>query len=306
MPKRKEQTENEVEWNPLYNVTTELFKIVPWGEYTADSFFSICDEDDEEYFLSFAEGLYCMPGSDSLRSYIRWLHNRDDKLVQIALRSIAITHGKDGIEFKSFMPGYIPWTLSEFEVATLTKVYRHAVELLKWIDSEKPKMDFAGFESPTRRYDKVTGEWVNEVRRLRLPPPAPKLIDPPDEMTLYRISTSPQVDAQLELDVFMVTKPSTEEGYDRPFYPTLIVLADQPKNIVLDVKLLPPGKDIPEETIDILIDFIGKYGRPMSLSVQAPEVYGMLYGFCEEAKLPLKMVGFLSTVNFFKTEKGIE
>ncbi|MDR2530673.1 MAG: hypothetical protein LBC65_03920 [Oscillospiraceae bacterium] len=306
MAKREEISNSASEWNSLYNITTKLFRIAPWGEYTADSFFSICDEESNEYFLSFNNGIHCLPGVDGLRSYIRMLHNRGDELIEIALRSIAITRSKEGLEYKSYLPGYVPWSLNDYEVKLLHRVYGQAIPLIEWVANESPMVDYTKLESPTRRYDQKRREWVHEVRRLQLPPIPPKVIELPDEMTLYRIANRHSVNAILEIDVFTIMKQSTEEGYDRPFYPTMIIIAEQSRNVVLDVKLVPPGGDIPEETIEAIIEFIEKHGRPTLMFVQAQETYGMLYGFAEEVKLPLRVAGFLSAVNYYKLEKGID
>jgi hypothetical protein len=297
---------NNIAINEMVTAAARLIDLAPWKRFTADCFLSICDENDNEYFISFANGIHCLPGADALRSYLRYLQNPEDADIALRLRSLAlIIKGKE-LEFASFEPGFVPWELSEYEMFVLTAAYKRATELLEWVNEVNPAVDFSRFESPIRRWDAETSQWVNEVHQLVLPPVATIVIEPPDEFTRYRIAAKQRIDAMIELDVFMLSRPTTEEGFDKPFYPTMIVLADRPNNITLDVRLLPPGRNIPAETIETLTDFVDRHGRPAAIYLQTPEVMAMLRGFCDDVNLPLELMAFLPAVNFYKHQKGLE
>ncbi|MDR2605994.1 MAG: hypothetical protein LBC38_01770 [Oscillospiraceae bacterium] len=290
----------------LSELAKRLFVIAPWDEFASDCFLSIVDEKGSEYFLSFSEGIHCLPEADGLRSYLRLLHNMHDENAHYALRSISLTPSENGsYEFRSYFPAHVVWELLDYEVEILMKVYTQAIELLRWVYETKPSVDYSKFESPTRRWDAEREIWVNEIHQLQLGKPEAIFVSPPDEITMRRISAQPRVDAILELDVCMTIKPATDKDYDKPFYPTMIVLCDRPRVTILDLKLLAPDKNIPQETIDVLINFIERYGIPSILYVQSPDVYAMLLRLCEEIGVQIKLIGFLPIVNQFMSEKGL-
>jgi len=300
----------DTKFDELSTLARQLFVVAPWERFASDCFLSIVDENENEYFLSFSEGIHCLPGAEGLRSYLRLLHNMDDDSAHYALRSISLTQNEKGeYEFRSYYPGHVVWELLDYEIDILLKVYSQAIELLTWIHDNEIEADFANFESPTRTWNAEKGSWVNEVHKLRLARPntIPNtiIVNPPDELTMFRISARPHVDATLELDVFMVEKSAVEQGYEKPFYPTMIVLCDRPNNRVLDLKLLAPDKDIPQESIDIIVSFIDRYGIPEILYVQSAEVFAMLAGVCDEIGVRIERVGFLPAINNFKLEKDL-
>ncbi|MDR3149119.1 MAG: hypothetical protein LBT88_03745 [Oscillospiraceae bacterium] len=307
--KNKTSPENPL-MTSLREAAVRLWSLKPNKHLSADCFLSFIFEDGGEFFVSFAENpksIHVLPGAEALYSYINFLHRPADDGVQTRLRSIALlTDPKGKPLFTSFDPGYPPWTLSDYEVRTSLKVYTEAANLLERYLSFNPDCRFDKLETPTRRFDKDSGTWVNEIRKLKLPEPLTINIEPPDEITLHRISRTPMVNANLELDIFMIMRATSEEGYDKPFYPVMILLCDGDKQVALSTELLSPGYDIVSAVQDTVISFIFKHGKPLSLSVQLPDLMGMLGGFCDDIDVPLIRASFLPAVNLYKSEHKIK
>ena len=302
--KRKQALASKVD-AALQAAAFELTAVAPWRKYTPDSFFTICDSSEEEYFLSFYNNdVHCLSGLDGLRSYIRFLHNRSDEVIRIALKSLCLSSNYDKYSFTSFEPGFVPWPLNDDEAELLTLIYKQATELLKWFRAERPKMSFVMLDSPTRRYS--NGIWINEIRQIKLTPPPPKIIEPPDEMSLYRARSAPMTGAYWELEVIQLLESTQDDEQDRPYYPTLIMLANQGANEVSEVRAIPPGHDITAEVTDLLLDMIISRGKPQRIYVQSRQLYDMLSYICDDMDVSVELVRFLSSINFYVSERGIK
>ncbi|MDU2243247.1 MAG: hypothetical protein E7E23_22015 [Paenibacillus sp.] len=142
--------------------------------------------------------------------------------------------------FRLYEPGYVPWPLSDREdVAFFTDIIKQAMEVSR-SHRQDPDVLLEGngerflVRIPVAGKDDGTTEWISEWRE---PDPADRPLVPSgravvvDELRMAKARRAVNGDAGVwEVDSFFIPMPIEEE---RPFYPTMNVIADQETGQVL-------------------------------------------------------------------------
>nr|WP_068786664.1 hypothetical protein [Paenibacillus phocaensis] len=137
--------------------------------------------------------------------------------------------------FRLYEPGYVPWPLTNREdVAFMTEILEQAMEVsLAYRQDPDALLEGNGerflVRVPAAGEGAGTTEWISEWRE---PDPADRPLEPSgravivDELRMAKARRAVNGDAGIwEIDSFFIPMPIEEE--ERPFYPTMNVIADQ-------------------------------------------------------------------------------
>jgi hypothetical protein len=310
----------KAEINALITVAVKFNTSKGWEIFDDYPLCAVCLENGDEYFFTANRAderaiLACLVGVDGLRSYFRTLKDDAPPDVRYAQRSIDAYFANsrrafDGFGFGiipyewqgtcclflSLEPYYIAQSPNAWEAETLTELYGELLELFKWLRTENPIVSALKLETPVRFFDSETGEWKNEVHKLKTPPEI-KIIPPVDEISAVRLKRANFIDARLEIDLVLERREIRTADEHKPFYPRTIYLADTGHQKILMYSTITPQQEAASEVISTLVAFISKFGKPDLIQVQTDAVYAMLVEFCDDEQITLKQVSFLPTIN---------
>jgi hypothetical protein len=262
-------------WKSLYGAARDFMEIRPWTWMLDSDLFGVQNPQNGELGYCcimgnleefFALGVYL--GSDGLASYMRMQSNDiemyDPDLVHSQNCLMASFEDRDSLDkedlqtikriglkfrgrkawpqFRSYLPGYVPWSLTKEEAQFLTAAIRQALDIASRFKTDSnlltpPEEGQVLVRVPAKRDGHM--EWKDTW----LFPPPPKERHVPevkiDELRLGRIKrNAKKTKGTWEIDYFYFPAP-VEEG-DRPFFPRTLVIADHLTGLILQTHLDHP------------------------------------------------------------------
>jgi len=205
-------------------------------------------------------------------------------------------------QFRSYVPGYFPWHLTEAEALFLAVALEQALNVcLRFRDN--PKLLHSLVEGAylvrTAAQQEEQLAWRDEW--LQPEPLKQKVVsfEPLDEATLARIkkSVSP-TDQVWEGDFFHFENPMKEQG--RPFYPRLFVWAETGSGLLLAIDMNHPENPI---TLlrDCLIQVMEKSRVfPREIRVRDSEAFELLLPLAEQVRIKLVKTPALRAIHAFR------
>ncbi len=324
------------QWGKLYDIALDIKELRPWSKLKDTDIIAVTSPMSEEtYYFSFMGinreryGISCfigrrgLDGFFSLRdsgynlqsellceqySMIAYFGTQADITEEDAalIRDLKLyfPEDRDWLYFRSFEPGYVPWPLSLEEVLLLTDLFGELYAALRGLFADAPEIDFSK-QILLRRPCAESGGWVSETAPIPERRKEYQSIKLTDELLMARLMKRPLVDAKLEFDIFYIMMPLDDKEYKKPFFPMMALLVDSPTGSLIEFEIFTPKDDENEHVIALLLGFIEKHGRPLTICLQNPRLKAALELFCRSTAISLEMVNFLPSINAFKLEKGI-
>lgn len=193
------------------------------------------------------------------------------------------------VYFRAMEPGYLPWYLDTAQAALLTEALRNLYMACRYYLEGTIEVDFEEGETLLRFYSEEKKSWFNTV--VPLPPVAEagnRAIIVDDDLLLARMKKARRNQAELEFDALRLPMPVQERRGERPRLPWMLLLIDRQNWQAIDQYMAESDDEAIGETIEILADYIEKYGRPRCIFVRNEDSERVIGDFCRRIGIPLR------------------
>lgn len=318
------------QWKELFSLADELKKLQPWTWMADDQIFSIknplTDESvycsvmgaaNQEFGLAVYIGkqgldnlnkLVTMQPIDELiyeqKSILVSFSNRDelDKEDYRLIKSLDLKYRgkKQWPLFRSFVPGYYPWSLDRAEVELLIAIIPQVIHICIQLNEQPSLITFYNgkslpfFDENGERQLIVTDNTEPEKQE------ADEL--PEDELYLKRMKKQYQrVNIPIEVDFFYLNEPVQEYEGQRPFFPIMVLAVERKNEMIVYHDLISHGElyTIPDCMVTM---FESLEALPAEIWVQRDELYTLLEPLTSILEIKLKRVTKLSLMSDIKKE----
>jgi hypothetical protein len=310
-------------WQNLYQAALDFKNIRPWEWLSDDQVFGVQNPVSGEIGYCcvmgalkevFALGVYL--GSDGLEVYTRMQSGKigpeevyyqqrcliasfEDReeldktdLEQIRKLGFKFRGRKSWPVFRSYLPGYQPWYLTDEEAEYLTLALHQATQVAQRIEKDrnllKSKLkNHYLVRVPAKQDDSLSWQdaWLT-------PAPSPKidLVYPqPDLKRLAAIKKSISKKQGIwEIDVFYSPLAVKEQG--RPYYPLMLLFVDQKYGLLLTMDLAPQA-EYQRQFQTRFLEFIEKVRfLPEEVLVEKPDVHKLFEPLAINLNLRIRLV----------------
>ncbi|MCJ7594370.1 MAG: hypothetical protein MUO52_06315 [Desulfobacterales bacterium] len=322
------------EWRALYGAAKDFMEIRPWTWMADSDLFGVQNALNGEIGYCCVMGqleevfaLAVYRGSDGLEGYLRMqageINEYDPDIMHVQKCLMASFEGRDGLEkedlqaikelgfkfrgrnawpqFRSYLPGYVPWFVTKEEAQFLTTAIEQATDVaLRFKEDERLLMPSKEGQLlvrvPVPKGERV--EWRDEW----IFPPPPEERDFPegkvDQLTIRRIKKKVKnFEGTWEVDFFYFPR-AVEEG-DRPYFPYTLLIADHLSGMILHTHLTH-SEDYSHEFQESILKFMEETGTlPDRILVSKPESKKILEPIVGKMDISVEMAERLEAVEEF-------
>lgn len=318
----RQRTEPTMEqWEKLYEVAGVIKQLQPWESlWDSDTFTIELPGRDEPVYISVmgrhheCYGINVYPGYEAMLGYIKLRNapegepeiirlgiqdclmcnygNRDevtdeDRAVLKQL-NLKFRGNNQWIYFRSVKPGFIPWFLKAEEADLLIQALQNFVMAYKSLAGGKLNVNFEKGETLLRWYEPKKKLWLNTARELVPFPVELNYYTFTNEIYLKKLKQKRQTQADLSLDMLYIPNPVQEKKTDVPYFPRLVILANNKVGTILAQRMLGVEDDLTDALLDLLDDYILKQGRPAVLRVRDERTGCSVEDICK--KIGVKLI----------------
>lgn len=208
-------------------------------------------------------------------------------------------------QFRSYLPGYVPWFLTKNEARFLTIALKQSMDVALRFRKDKKLLPPPDSRLIMARIPGGKGEktdWKDVL--VELPAQGKKediLIEPVNELRIERVKKNlAKREGIWEVDFFYF--PGAVQEGDRPYFPRTLVIVDHSIGIVLHTWLASPWKFFSEYQEDLLSFIEAKETLPKQILVSKHESFTMLAPITSGLNIDLKMVKALRALEEFKED----
>lgn len=312
------------DWPTLFSLAEEFKQLKPWKWMTDDQLFAVYDEVNGEYVYCSIMGaagqefgLAAYIGVEGLR-FIHKLYSEEiDESFYLEQRSILFSLSdrnelnKEDYEiikangllfrgkkqwplFRSFKPGFYPWTLDKDEVRLLIVILEQALIVCKRAlqDSSFLEAEYGWYF--TRDIEIETGDWedcyisISTEREW-----SPLLVNELELQKLKKLSNG--LNVQIEFDAFMAPTPIQENPGERPYFPYLILCVEREKGLIIHQEMVRVHH-FEEDVQQSFVNFIKKVNAIPRAVLVKEDMYHILHAFTDKLDMeliPVKKLPFL-------------
>lgn len=281
-------------WQRLLAEMAELRKLEPWNWLSDDQVFAVQDPVNgtplfvsvlgaageefglavyigEEGYESLLETMSGAVGAEELvfsqRSLLASFSDREeleaDDLQLLKDAGLSFRGKKQWPLFRSFLPGYYPWSIDEEEARLLIEVIGQTKAVLKKVKAGMKVQAAKDHRSFFGRRVNGAGEWQDDKFIIDIPAnpkekAAAELMVP--ETEIARLKKKKAADMKAEYGLFFINQPIQDEPEERPYFPLAAVALDQASGLVLH-QHIDGRKGKAEIAQQGLLNFIGDYGK---------------------------------------------
>lgn len=227
-----------------------------------------------------------------------------DKTDHQVIRSLGLTFrgGNAWPQFRSYIPGYFPWYLTEAEASFLAVALEQAVDVAVRFRDDPHLLDAPDAETYLFRTAKQEkGQWVWQDEWLEPEPREEKMLsfEPLDETRVARIKERLSPSEQVwEGDFFHLESP-VAEGL-RPYYPRVFVWADARSRYLLGHDMNRPDEPI-TPLRDSLMEILEKSEiYPGEIRVRRNEAFELLAPLTTRLGIKLVKAKALPAIEVFR------
>ena len=319
------------QWKELYEVTMKIKEMEPWNHLWDMDIITIMLPGREEpcYFSIMGRGGECFGistyvGFDGLNDFYEIADSEktgipveyvmfeqsnlscsfsDREEVPSAQKKIIKDLGlkfrgkKQWIYFESYKKGYIPYILDADEVFLLTKCYQQLHMALRALIEENLKVDFEAGETLVRNYDEEKKMWLCFAAPMLCPRRGYPNLTLQDDLIVAKMKKQKQSEAALELDIIYMNSAVKDKKFDRPVNPKLLLLMDHNQRNVIGQDMLTPEDDEVQAILNIFVNFIMQYGRPMEVHCRNPYIGSIIEELCKSLDVKMKEMKKLPAVD---------
>jgi hypothetical protein len=312
--KKKVKKPTITQWKRLYELAAKLKELAPWEWMEETENFGVENPKTKEIgFVSImgmmgehlsigvylgSEGLYGFLDIYSGRGAENPLALFDIPQIQLSFESREMVEKEDreimkklGLKFRgrqnypifrTIKPGFMPWFITSGEAEMLICAIEQTLEITPLVKKNPDILFNENIETLLIRFAEKKGNklvWNEEMRKIPPPPEGEILINFPIEK-LNNLKSFPQAtDFILEIDIFPTPSPIAEKG-KRPFFPKMLMLADQKSGAILGFELISPEETLIETEAQIplyIIDALEKIGTsPQTIQVCSDKLFDLL------------------------------
>jgi hypothetical protein len=201
-------------------------------------------------------------------------------------------------QFRSYRPGCFPWYLEKEEAQLLI----HGLEQLMDV-SPRFKKDPGTLQPPepdgkylVRVYENE--KWVDRPQKIRFPADPPLRLSMNMDALNYLKSMSKQ-NSIVEVDIQMMEEAVRDKKFDRPYFPFMLMIAENQSRMILGVDLLSPlpsleemWEHIPEKVTETLANYL----LPKEIRTKNPIIALLLSPLEKEVGVKVNLVSRLPAV----------
>lgn len=321
-------------WLKLYDVAEKIKEIEPWKYLSDADLFKFISEElkDDFYFCVMGQaGMHTavsVYSSSQIDKYFALLKNDYPSSVSMNYQECLICQFLDRektllenrkiikelglkfrgiwISFENFEKGYEPRTLNIDQVEKLTILLENFYEMIKEYIENKINIDFDNEEIFIRSYNTKINRYVNKPGKIGNIEIQYKhfFFDVKFEEEVKKL---PQKNMEFEYEFLNYLPIRIKEMVDkerRQYYPRVRSFAIRNSEFVLPPKLIDKKDYKTEmeyinESIDQLLKFIFKLGRPKTIYVRDDETKYLLNDIAKKANIELKVSPRLKTIDQF-------
>lgn len=191
------------------------------------------------------------------------------------------------IYFRSFSPGCFPWFLDgeQAELAAETLV-QLAGAYRDYSEGAVP-VDFRGGELLERRYDQKQEAWTTGPGRAPRFMTVPVLAPFEDAKLLKQLKAKKRTKDTLLMEICYLPMPIQERRGKRPYFPQVLLMAENRSAAILGQQYLSPGEDAAAAAQELLCGYILEHGLPASVQVRGKRMAARIEMLCGKAGIPL-------------------
>lgn len=322
--KEKKPTLNE--WRRLYDLMEEVKEVAPWEYMEEDDVFGV--QNPETSQIGFISVMGSLGEHLSIAVYLgpkalyqfwavheqrvdpmmiletpqlqasfedREQLTKEDRRVMKKLKR-RFRGRQDWPQFRSYRPGYAPWTLTQEEARFLIHALEQGLDVCKRLEEDETLLDPSDdvtylVRTPSVQDDELV--WRDQM--LQIEPPIEEDAEITIPMQLVEdIRALPQAAGYLEVDLFLLPTPIQEEKGKRPFFPYSLLLVDGEEGLIQNTATLTPEpsldemwKTIPTIMAELLAD---QAERPSTIVAMSPQLYDYLTPLCEAIGIEMHLM----------------
>lgn len=319
-------------WSRLFSLSDEFKALKPWKWMDDDQIFAIQDPKNEEYLYcsvmgaaGMEYGLAVFIGNEGLKYLNKLIQEDVSDITYLEQRSLLLSFSDRGDlspedyalikeqnlsyrgkqqwpQFRSFMPGFYPWLLTDDEVELFITTLEQTIQICKQAQMEPSLLKWNGNSFVTRIYHSKTGLWEN--RKMNHTIVANKKDVPlyVNELEVQSVRNgSKRFNVPLEFDLSVGPTPIQEQKGERPYFPYLALCIERKQGMIIYHEFVKGHKS--EETIQkALLAFVQKLNiLPREIWIKE-DLYPALKPLAAKLKINLLVVRHLPLLEQAKKE----
>ena len=222
------------------------------------------------------------------------------------IKELGLSFRGTWISFESFEKGYEPSPINIKQVKTMIEALKNFYMMFRAIIEQGIKADFENGEILARHYDKEKQLFLNYPAPLMLPKKHYNTIRTDDDFEKDIIKL-PQTEMELEyefINYIPIRIRENKEDDGRYYYPLSRIIAERKSGIVISDDLVDKNKykskrDYVLESVELLINYFYKIGRPKSVYVRDEETKMYLKDVLDKAKIKIIIKPKLKAIDEF-------
>ncbi len=323
----KESEPTAEEWSNLYAAANELKAMKCWEWMHEDEIFGVRNPETNEvaYVSIMGEigqvfSLHAYLGTDGLDSFYDILNNSDpDEAEQIYLNlnclvasfedrqaldvkdletikrlGLKFRGKKQWPQFRSHRAGYLPWPVNAEECRFLRLIIEQAMNVAdRCRDSNQ--IIIAKPDQLLIRTLQGTGKktkWLDTYSKVTKPSHTYSSFHIDNELALRKMVKSfNKTNVTWEADTFFMLNPIVEKKGDRPYLPTIFLVAENDSGLIIGFALIAVTSDLSSQCFEKVVDLIKQNKSiPKKIVVMKEELYYSLLEICQQFDIELKLV----------------
>lgn len=222
------------------------------------------------------------------------------------IKELGLSFRGTWISFECFEKGYEPSPINIKQVKIMIEALKNFYMMLRAIIEQGMKVNFETGEVLARHYDKDKKLYLNYPNQLIIPKKDYNIITVNDEFE-EDIKKLPQTEMELEyefLNYFPIRIRDNKEKDGRYYYPRARFMADKKSGLVIANDLINKNDYKSEneyiiESVEFLINYFYKYGRPKRIYVRDEESKMYLKDIADKAQIKLTVRPKLKVIDEF-------
>jgi hypothetical protein len=192
----------------------------------------------------------------------------------------------DWVFFRKAMPGLLPWYIGSEDADLLIETLTCFIDAYTAFEKGGIAIDFEGDHLLTHRYSAKEGKWITGAGSMPfIPGEISQLRVDAAQVEPLRFKKRTKATIEAEILYFPQAIGENEEGV--PVLMRVIVLMNSKTRLVLDQRFLDLGNDKDGLLVNMLCDYIDKYGRPAAVVVRDQFAAAVLEDFCGKIDVSL-------------------
>ena len=313
---------NKKLWLELYSIADKILKLEPCQKLTDNNLLMyISNKNNDVYYFATMGGLDLYKGiivfdSKEVGRYLKFSNNdyplrtlrnyqegilcnfcRRDNISnenKKIIKELGLKFRGTWIAFEKFEKGYEAYSLDIEQVKIAIDAFTSYYEMVKNIIENDIKIDFEAGKTLLRIFDKENQCFIDNVTDIFFPDSEFNVIQISDYLK-NQLKEIPKTELSIEyefLNYLPIKLKELKEKDGKTKFPRMRILADRKTGYILMHDLIKDSNykdeaDYVLESLDKLIEFITKYGRPKEIYVRDEETKALLSDL--ESGIDIKM-----------------